>query len=302
MVNEHSDERTQMATPEASAQVNGSGDGPVVDAHHHLWDLDRGEYQILRTIPEFNRSYCPAELAEELAAAGVTRTVLVQSEDTDTDTDAMLGWATDTDWIAGVVGWVPLLDAPAAARRLDDIGARLCGIRHLIHNEPDPDWLLQPEVADGLTLLAERGLPFDVVAIAPRHLEVALLVAERHPTLRLVLDHLSGPPIAKRGWQPWADLITAAADIPTITAKVSGLGGAAGSPDWTVDDLRPYVEHAVQAFGPSRLMFGSDWPISRLVGGYPRAVAAARELFAELPASDRAEIFGQTAERVYGLA
>jgi L-fuconolactonase len=149
-------------------------------------------------------------------------------------------------------------------------------------------------------MLAERGLPFDVVAVFPDHLGLLPEVEARHPDLVLVIDHLAKPPYRSPGWDAWAGDLRAAAAIPTVHAKISGLDTAAGA-GWTVDELRPAFEVALEAFGPSRLLFGSDWPVCRLVSSYASVVNATRSLVAELAADERAAILGATAARVYGL-
>jgi L-fuconolactonase len=218
---------------------------PVVDAHQHFWNLETGSYPWLTpgSGPIF-RTFEPEELIPQLAAAGVDRTVLVQSMDSYADTDAMLAQADAYDFVGAVVGWVPLLRPEEAARALERYRRhpRFAGVRHLIHDEPDPDWLLQEPVIEGLKLLAAAGVPFDVVAVLPRHLEHVPVLAERVPGLRMVIDHLAKPPIKGRGWEPWASLLARAAECPGVYAKVSGLNTAADAATWTGEDLRPYVD------------------------------------------------------------
>lgn len=276
---------------------------PIVDAHQHLWDLEQGDYPWLT--PEAGpiyRSFHESELEPQLAAAGVDYTVLVQAADSTADTDAMLAAADRWPRVVGVVGWVPL-DRPAEAaaqldRRCDD--DRFVGVRHLIHEEADPDWILRDEADPGLRLLAQRGLAFDVVAVLPRHLEHVATLATRHPDLRLVIDHLAKPPIADRGWEPWATLLTRAAEHDNVFAKVSGLNTAAG-PAWTAADLQPYVDLALDVFGPERLMYGGDWPVTLLNGDYATVWDATNELLAGLSPDERARVLGGTATDVYRL-
>lgn len=278
---------------------------PVIDAHQHVWDLDRSTYAWLTpdTGP-LRRTFAEEELVPQLAACGVDRTVLVQAEDSAVDTDLMLETAgRHPDVVCGVVGWVPL-ERPRAAeaeleRRLGD--PRFRGVRHLIHDDPDPDWLRRPAVLDGLRLLAERDVPFDVVAVLPRHLEHVPFLAERVPGLRMVIDHLAKPPIAACGWEPWAGLIRRAAAAPGTYAKVSGLNTAADPGTWSADDLRPYVEHALECFGPERLLFGGDWPVALLAGDYAKVVRETRRLLEPLDDSARERVLGATAVEAYGL-
>jgi L-fuconolactonase len=275
----------------------------VVDAHQHVWNLDRADYPYLRGVPALYRTFEETELEPQLEAAGVDRTVLVQSMDSYADTGFMLEVAARWPRVAGIVGWVPLNRPDEAAAALDRYAraGRLVGIRHLIHEDPDPDWLLRDDVGEGLGLLAERGLTFDVVAVSPRHLEHVPVLAARHPGLRMVIDHLAKPPIAARGWEPWASRIRDAAESPKVYAKVSGLDTAADWSAWTAADLQPYVDHVLDVFGPARLMFGGDWPVCTLAGGYGRVWRATAELLAGLDAADRARVLGGTATEFYRL-
>lgn len=275
----------------------------VVDAHQHFWNLETGSYPWLtpESGPIF-RTFEPEELLPQLAAAGVDRTVLVQSMDSSADTGAMLAQADAYDVVGAVVGWVPLTRPEEAAGALERYRRhpKFAGIRHLIHDEPDPDWLLQDTVIEGLRLLAAADLPFDVVAVLPRHLEHVPVLAERVPGLRMVIDHLAKPPIREKGWEPWASLLARAAACPGVYAKVSGLNTAA-APDWTGEDLRPYVEHAVELFGPDRLMFGSDWPVATLAGDYARVWRETRAALSGLDETGKAQVLGGTATRFYRI-
>lgn len=275
----------------------------TVDSHQHVWDLERSSYAWLTPELELiQRSFDQGDIAPQLASAGVELTILVQADNTLSDTANMLAIADHYNEVAGIVGWVPLADPGRAGRELDRLASdpRFVGVRHLNHLEPDPDWALRPDVGRGLALLEERGLTFDIVATEPRHLEIVPLLAERHGGLRIVVDHLGKPPIASAGWQPWADLLAAAAAAPNVTAKVSGLNTAA-APGWTAADLQPYVDHAVRCFGAERLMFGGDWPIAILNGDYAKVVAETRRALAGLAADEFSAVMGSTAVRVYGL-
>jgi L-fuconolactonase len=275
---------------------------PRVDAHQHFWDLETGWYAWPTAAESLiHRTFAPVELAPELRAAGIDATVVVQATDSLADTDAMLDAASRHPWIAGVVGWLPLADRPAAERELDARRGGLCGVRHLIHWDADAAWLLRPGVKAGLDLLAEQRLPFDVVAVFPDHLPLVPAVAAAHPDLVLVIDHLAKPPFRSDGWDRWVEDMRSAARCPTVCAKVSGLDTAAG-PGWTVDELRPAWDVVLDAFGPDRLMFGSDWPVCRLVSSYGEVVSAARQLVAELSPSERDRVLGGTAIDVYRLS
>jgi L-fuconolactonase len=285
----------------------------VIDAHLHLWNTERLRYEWLQR-PEnavINRTFGFADVRSRAAAAGVDRAVLVQADDSAADTEVMLEIAAAHPEVAGVVAWVPL-DRPAeAAARLDELEKRpaFSGIRTLIHDQPDPDWLLRPEVGEGLALLEQRGIPFDVIAVLPRHLSHVPVLSERYPELRMVLDHLAHPPLGEpgtgesgtgeSGMGEWRALITAAARNPRVFAKVSGLYPPGSS--WTADDLEEVVDFAFGLFGPDRLMFGSDWPVAELSGGYAKVRTELSRLFASLSPDGHLAVLGGTAARFYAL-
>ncbi|GAA1504452.1 L-fuconolactonase [Agromyces terreus] len=289
----------------------------IIDAHQHVWNLERAEYAWLT--PEagvLHRTIEMREVLPEFAAAGVTGTVLVQAADNDDETDHMFEVAAQsaadgTPVVRGIVGYVPLHDPARAAERLAELRRRplFCGVRNLIQDRSDPHWLRRPDVDESLGLLASAGVPFDVVGVLPEHLEAVLEISARHPQLDLVIDHLNKPPIGvddafgTGAWQPWASLIAAVAENPRVHAKVSGLYAATGDPaGWTVDAVRPVLDHALDAFGADRLMYGGDWPVSLIAGGYTRVWRGMSQLFDELGDAERADILLGTARRFYSLA
>jgi len=277
----------------------------IIDAHQHVWDPARAEYDWLGpTLSPIDKTMEFAELRPSLERAGVTATVLVQSADNDEDTDLMLEVAAANPEIAAVVAYAPLAQPAEVSARLKKYrdNSLIVGIRNLVHNMPDPKWLLRPDVDDGLGLLEEAGMTFDLVAVMPEHLALVPTLVERHPQLRIVIDHLAKPPIGLDEREPWWSLIARAAESPTVYAKVSGLYSAtADASAWTPDLVRPYLARAIGCFGPARLMYGGDWPISILAGGYDRVWEALHELFAELPQDDRSRILGKTAIEFYGI-
>ena len=275
-----------------------------IDAHLHFWNLETGHYPWLT--PEAGpifRTFTPEEVIPQLGAAGVGGAVLVQAMDSYEDTDSMLAQAGTYDFVAAVVGWVPLERPDEAGQALERYAAhpKFAGVRHLIHDDPDPDWVIQGSVIEGLGLLAAAGLPFDVVAVLPRHLEHVPVLAERVPGLRLVIDHLAKPPIREGGWEPWASLLARAAEHPDVYTKVSGLNTAADPATWTAEDLRPYVDHALEVFGPERLMFGGDWPVATLAGDYAKVWKETGALLRGLSQEDRDLVLGGTAARFYRI-
>jgi L-fuconolactonase len=279
---------------------------PVIDSHQHVWDPARAAYDWLGPeLAPIDQAMDFEQLLPELTAAGVDFTVQVQSADNPEDTELMRESAARHPQVAGIVGYAPVEDPEACARTIQSWAGDplMVGVRTLIHNQPDPEWLLRPEVGEGLALLADAGLCFDVVAVLPRHLELVPIIAERHPRLRLVIDHLAKPPIGLAHREPWWDLIAAAAQHPNVYAKVSGLYSATGdSGAWTTDSVRPFVERALEVFGADRLMYGGDWPISVLSGGYTRVWNGLLPIFDALAPADREQVLGRTAAEFYGLS
>lgn len=277
----------------------------IIDAHQHVWDLERARYDWLE--PEagvLNRSIGMDEVLPAFAATGVTGTVLVQSADNDDDTELMFAVAAAEPIVVGIVGYVPLHEADRAAERLAELRRRplFCGVRNLVHNRPDPHWLRRADVDVGLGLLEAAGVPFDVVGVLPEHLEAVLEISERHPDLDLVLDHLNHPPIGMDDLEPWATLLTRVAANPRVHGKISGLYSAVGDPaDWSVDSVRPVFDRALAAFGPERLMYGGDWPVSLIAGGYERVFAGVEALLEGLDPRERDLILAGTARRFYSL-
>lgn len=258
-------------------------------------------------VAAIRRAFGPEDLRPLLVRAQVDRTILVQTRASLDETREFLAIASATDFVAGVVGWVdltsPTVAADLAALRASNGGRRLCGIRHQVHDERDADWLLGGPVLRGLAAVRDRGLTFDLL-VRERELPAALAVVRRFPDLRFVLDHAAKPPIATRAMPSgWADGITQLAAAPNVWCKLSGLVTEADWRAWTLDDLRPYVAHIVTSFGPSRIVFGSDWPVCLLAASYERVAQAARRLVAELVAHEkqRAPIFGANAVAAYEL-
>ncbi|MFD7484841.1 amidohydrolase family protein [Streptomyces mirabilis] len=277
-----------------------------VDAHHHVWDLSVRDQDWI-TGPELRslrRDFGVGDLAPQARAAGVDRTVLVQTVTVPEETPEFLALAEQGELIAGVVGWTDLTrpDVADELARLRGLpgGRHLKGIRHQVQGEPDPEWLLRPDVRDGLAAVAEAGLVYDLVVL-PHQLPACVRAAAGHPGLTFVLDHLGKPPIATGALRPWATAVRALAALPNTVCKLSGMVTEADHAKWTVDGLRPYADTVLDAFGPGRLMFGSDWPVCTLAASYGQVVDVAEELTEGLGAEERAEVFGGTATRVYRL-
>ncbi|MET7750595.1 amidohydrolase family protein [Micromonospora sp. NPDC005367] len=280
----------------------------IVDAHHHLWRIEDG-YRWLDApeLAPIRRSFGPQDLAPELAAAGVDRTVLVEGGRCDADEAALLlGYAHRSTVIAGVVAWADpadpaLADVIAGYRGLPG-GDLLVGVRPQLQAETDPAYLDRPPVRRGLRTIADAGLAFDVVCRVDQ-LPAVTRAARDVPELRFVLDHLGKPQIhdGADGLAAWSGPIGTLAARPNVTAKLSGLVTEADRHRWRVADLRPFVTEAVGRFGPGRLMFGSDWPVCRLAADYRSVLSALVEALPPLTARERSAVFGGTAVRTYRL-
>ncbi len=276
----------------------------IIDAHQHVWDLTRARYDWLGpALGPIHRTVTQEEALPHLRRAGVDAVVLVQSADNREDTDYMLATAQQYPEVVAVVGHVPLEDPAGVAVRLAELAGQplVVGIRNLIHDRTDADFLLRREVNESLALIAEAGLTYDVVSVLPRHLEHVPILAERHPTLRLVVDHLSKPPIGARDREPWWSLLARAAESPNVYAKISGLYPSDDPTDWSTETVRPYVAHALECFGASRLMYGGDWPISVLAGDYDVVWRGLRPLFDELGDTERTAVLAGTAIEFYRI-
>ncbi|MDH6566219.1 L-fuconolactonase [Streptomyces sp. SAI-117] len=273
----------------------------VVDAHHHVWDLSVRDQDWIAADSPLRRTFTMADLAPQAAAAGVGRTVLVQTVTVPEETPEFLALAAEHELIAGVVGWTDLTrpDVADELARLRELpgGTYLKGIRHQVQSEPDPEWLLRPDVRRGLAAVADAGLVHDLVVL-PHQLPACAKAADTLPDLTFVLDHLGKPPIASGSLEPWASAVRGLAALPNTVCKLSGMVTEADPAAWTVDDLRPYADTVLDAFGPDRLLFGSDWPVCTLAATYGEVLEAADQLTG---ADDRAQIFEGTAVRVYGL-
>jgi L-fucono-1,5-lactonase len=275
-----------------------------IDAHQHFWRLGDGGYSWLTggDYGPIQRDFGPDELRSLLDAAGIERSITVQADNTFADTDEMLGHAQARPWVAAVTGWVPLLDPAACERALARylVHPAFRGVRHLVHDEADPDWLLRGSVLESLGLLSERGLVFEIPAVFPRHLVHIPRLARRFPDLKIVIDHLGKPPIGDSG-SSWDEQIAACAKHPNVYAKVSGLNTVLRTERWTAEHLRPYFETALVAFGAERLMFGSDWPVCLMNGDYEKVWRETLRLVHTRPVDEQDALLGGTAARVYGL-
>lgn len=267
-----------------------------IDAHQHFWNVDKLEYPILnRARPHIYRNIDPPELEPLLKKAGIDKTVVVQAMDVSEETEYMLELASKFEWVAGVVGWVPLHNPDEALIKLEQFmkHSKFKGVRHLIMAESDTDWMIQNKVIEGLKILASYQLSFDVPAVFPDHLKLIPALCEKVPDLKIVIDHLAKPPIHSKQIDAWFSQIRAAASYPNVYAKISGLNIA--------EDIKPYIDYAFEAFGSHRLMYGSDWPICNIAGNYQTVWQETNKALLGRTQEEVDHVLGRTAIQFYKL-
>ena len=276
-----------------------------IDAHHHFWDRSISDFdytwQEAEGLENICRDFMPGDLKPLIREAGIDATVLVQTQHLVEENRWALNLADENGFICGVVGWVDLASEDCE-KQLEEFveHPKFVGVRHVVQDEPDDDFIVGADVSGGLATLEKFGVPYDLLFF-PRHLKHAVTVARRFPGLSLVIDHLAKPNIRKGELDPWRQEIQAAAACPNVYCKFSGLVTEADWQNWTVDDLRPCVDTMLEAFGPGRIMFGSDWPVCKLAAGYKVVVEAARQLTNSLSDDEKSLIFGGTATQFYQL-
>ena len=274
----------------------------TVDSHQHFWDLQRFQYPWMTDdMVALRRNYLPADLRPVLDRVGIDRTVFVQAQHSLEETQWALELAEANPWIAGVVGWLDLR-SPRLEEQIERFAGnpKFVGVRHIVHDEPDEQWLLRDDVVRGLQTLAKYKLAYDLL-LRPPHLKHISELARRVPDLKMVVDHLAKPLIRAGELEPWRTDLTAVARIPGMHCKISGMVNEADMARWRATDFAPFVDMALELFGPSRLMFGSDWPVCRLAGEYSEVLAATQSTLTGLSADERATVFGGTAIRFYEL-
>lgn len=272
-----------------------------IDAHQHFWRLSRGDYGWLtQSFGPIYRDFLPDDLRPLIAAEGISRTVLVQAAPSAEETAFLLSLAEAEPFVSGVVGWADLEapGAPDVIRRLAEHPA-LLGLRPMIQDIPDEGWMLRPALAPALNAMVEAGLTFDAL-VKPHQLPNLRRFLASYPNLRVALDHGGKPDIAGGGFGAWADEIRAIAKESAAVCKLSGLVTEA-APGWTLKDLRPYVDLLLEAFGPARLMWGSDWPVLTLNCDYAGWRVTAEALLDGLSEAERTLVFGGVARTFYRL-
>lgn len=274
----------------------------VVDSHHHFWNYSPAEYGwIGDRMHILRRNFLPQDLRAQISAAGVDEVISVQARQTVAETDWLLDLAEPSEFIRGVVGWAPLIDGDVR-RHLDRWAGRnkLLALRHVLQDETDDRYMLRPDFNAGVSLLKEYGLGYDIL-IFERQLPGTIEFVDLHPGQVFILDHIAKPRIAAKVMEPWKSQIAELARRPHVYCKISGMATEAEWQNWKPDELRPYFETVLQAFGPSRLMFGSDWPVCLVACAYETWVQIVEEWVAPMSATEKQRIWGETALEAYGL-
>jgi len=273
-----------------------------IDTHQHFWRYNPEEFDwIDDSMAALRRDFLPHDLEPELAAAGFDGSIAVQARQTLDETRWLLDLAASSPLILGVVGWVDLR-SPDVRAQLDEFAGnpKLLGIRHIVQSEPDDRFLLQPDFLRGISLLEEFDLTYDIL-IYPKHLPVAAEFVQRFPRQRFVLDHLAKPPIKSGNLHPWDFGIRELAKSPNVFCKLSGLMTEADWRNWKPEHIEPYLDVALDRFGPDRLMIGSDWPVCKVAASYSRAMNMIREYFEKHPTDVQDAVLGENAQRLWKL-
>jgi len=273
-----------------------------IDSHHHFWRYSKEEYSWINDdMQGIRRSFLPTDLEREIAAVGIDGVVSVQARQTLEETEDLMRWAKEHEFIRGVVGWVPLV-SDSVRGDIEKFADKeeLKGMRHVLQDEADDRYMLRDDFNRGVALLKDFGLVYDIL-IFERHLPQTLQFVDRHPDQVFVLDHIAKPRIKDGFLSPWQTNITQLAHRPNVYCKVSGMATEADWGEWTDDQLTPYLDTVFSAFGPKRLMFGSDWPVCLLATPYDRWFHLIEKYVARLSDSEQARFWGETAVEAYGL-
>lgn len=274
----------------------------MLDAHQHFWDPVRGDYGWLTPdLAILYRPFGPEDLRPQLSACGIQQTIIVQAAESEAETDYLLEIARTTDFVAGVVGWLDML-ADGFATRLDHYAKhpQWLGLRPMLQDHP-PELIADPRFRASLAQVAQQDIPFDILTF-PRHLPALRQALAATPDLRGIVDHLSKPDMTQTDLGDWRAHISALAEHPRLMCKISGMVTEAGA-DWTADRIRPCLQHVAHAFGPQRLVFGSDWPVCTIAADYGSVLHLAQHLLGEIfSGDDLAQIFGGNAKRFYKIS
>lgn len=273
-----------------------------IDTHHHFWNYSKSEYPWMNAqMKRIQRDFGPSDLQKEIEAAGIGGVVSVQARQVLEETQFLLDYAADNDFIRAVVGWAPLIDVDVE-RQIERFqeAPKLKGYRHVLHDEADDSYMLRPDFNRGVDIITKLGYRYDIL-IFEKHLRHTLQFVDAHPKTTFIVDHIAKPRIRDSLLSPWQSQIVQLAHRENVYCKISGMATEAKWDDWTADQLKPYYETVLHAFGPKRLMFGSDWPVALMAVEYGRWVEIVRGWISELSDDEQARIMGGTAVEAYGL-
>ena len=273
-----------------------------IDAHHHFWRYTPDQYAWISTdMAALRRDFLPDDLRQPMHASGIQGVVTVEARQTVEETRWLLKLAQEHEFIKGVVGWLPLAaDNIQAELERWCKHSKLKALRHVLHDEPDEAYMLSAEFNRGIQLLQKFNLVYDLL-IFEKHLPQTIRFVDQHPNQIFVLDHIAKPRIKDRVIEPWKRLIAELAKRPNVFCKLSGVVTEADHHCWSPADIQPYLETVLNAFGPSRLMFGSDWPVCLLAVSYAQWVRTIRDFIAPLSLAEQEQIMGNTAAKAYRL-
>ena len=272
-----------------------------IDSHQHFWRFNPTDYDWMQPDWPIRRDFLPVHLETELRACHLDGCVAVQARQRLAESRWLLELAEGASIIRGVVGWVDLR-SPNVAKELEEFAEhpKFVGVRHGVQDEPDDGFVLREEFQHGIAALRDFGLTYDLL-IFPRQLPAAIKLAQKFPEQPFVLDHLAKPPIKNGALSPWREQVRELAKLSNVMCKVSGMITEADWQNWRADDFKPYLDVVFEAFGPERLMFGSDWPVCLLAGSYARVFGLMHNYVSQLGADTEANFYGQNAANFYGL-
>jgi L-fuconolactonase len=278
----------------------------IIDSHHHFWDRSLSQFdnswQENEGLEKICKTFLPENLKPMIDAAGVDKTVFVQTQHNVEENRWVLKLADQHDWIAGVVGWVDLA-SPDCESQVEEFKdhPKFVGVRHVVQDETNDDFIIQDDVLRGLGILEKHGVPYDLLFYV-KHLKHAATVAKKFPNLKFVIDHLAKPVIKESKTEGWIEHFVAASKLENVWCKLSGMVTEADWENWKPDDLKPYVETALEHFGSDKCMFGSDWPVCELAASYQQVFDALTHCIGGVSDSEKAKILGANAIEFYGLS
>ena len=279
----------------------------IIDSHHHFWDPKGRDYPWMKgdILDPIRRRFDQDDFEPLLKQHGVDGTVIVQTVSDIAESTEFLAVADSWNRIKGVVGWVDLASKDVAAQidflKRSPGGEKLVGIRHQVHDEPDLEWLLRPDVLNGISECNKAGLVYDLLLKEP-HMPAAIACVDKLPDVQFVVDHISKPRIVDAEMNPWYELIGQLAQRPNVYCKISGMVTEANWNEWTVEDFQPYFNRVLEVFGANRLMYGSDWPVCMIAGDYAKIINLAKVLATSLSQEEKDSLFGKTAINFYRLS